>query len=185
MELKKEVIQLKNKIKKEHFLKLALWIAGISLTLIWVAFVLATSISTGQMKHYGEALEVKNQDQFNTFITSGYEAFIKDNKIYLHKLEKVTDLNPLCLTYDSSLIGWYICILFAPIGYLGIIFIVATLKNMVTPQSIKKTNRKALQFGYLKQEDVEYIINEIDYNIGIKERPQEKNYTRARKIVYN
>ena len=42
----------------------------------------------------------------------------------------------------------------------------------ITPGAIKKTIRKALQFGYLRQRDVEYIIDEIDYNIGIKERPK-------------
>lgn len=46
---------------------------------------------------------------------------------------------------------------------------------MITPQAIKKTVRKALQFNYLKQKDVDYIVDEIDYNIGIKARPEIKN----------
>lgn len=173
---KEQVIKLAKQIKKEHFLKLGLWIAGISLTLVWIAMVLATSISAGNLRHYGEAVEAKSQEQFNLLINSGYEAFISsDNKVMLHKLEKITDMNPLCLTYSQDLIGWYICILFAPIGYLGIIYIIAVLKNMITPSAIKKTVRKALQFNYLKQKDVDYIIDEIDYNIGLKERPTEEN----------
>ena len=41
---------------------------------------------------------------------------------------------------------------------------------MITPQFIKKTVRQGLQFGYVKQADVDFITNEIDYNIGIKNR---------------
>ena len=63
-------------------------------------------------------------------------------------------------------------VLLAPIGYMSCIYIIAVIKNTITPGAIKKTIRKALQFGYLRQRDVEYIIDEIDYNIGIKERPQ-------------
>ena len=92
--------------------------------------------------------------------------------INFKKIIQVLDWNPLCLTYDSKLIGWYMLVLLAPIGYMSCIYIIAVIKNTITPGAIKKTIRKALQFGYLRQRDVEYIIDEIDYNIGIKERPQ-------------
>lgn len=63
-------------------------------------------------------------------------------------------------------------VLLAPIGYMSCIFIIAAIKNMITPDAIKKTNRKALQFGYLTQDIVNLVCNEVDYNIGKKERPK-------------
>ena len=56
---------------------------------------------------------------------------------------------------------------------------------MITPQQVKSTNRKALQFGYLRQKEVDLIIDEIDYNIGIKKRPEEvDNEPKAKEINY-
>lgn len=182
MEIKEEVKQLKNKIKKEHFLKLGLWIAGISLTVIWLAMVLATSISTGSRKILGETITVKEVEQINNYFLD--DKWVITNLVSdptltatFRKIDKIVDLNPMCLTYTNDLAGWYICILLAPIGYMGIIYIIAYMKNMITPQAIKKTIRKALQFGYLKQKDVEYIIDEIDYNTGLKDRPNKDNIT--------
>ena len=57
---------------------------------------------------------------------------------------------------------------------MGCIYIIAIIKNMITPQAIKKANRKALQFGYLDQQSVNYICNEIDYNTGEKIRPEQE-----------
>ena len=172
---KENVAKLAKQIKKEHFLKVGLWIAGITLTLIWLAMVLATSISTGENKILGETITVKDLEQINNYFADDkwvITNLVSDPTITatFRKVDKIVDLNPLCLTYDSSLTGWYICILLAPVGYMSCIYIIAYIKNMITPSAIKKTVRKALQFGYLKQKDVEYVIDEIDYNIGIKER---------------
>lgn len=172
---KENVAKLAKQIKKEHFLKVGLWIAGITLTLIWLAMVLATSISTGAHKILGETITVKDLEQINNYFADDkwvITNLVSDPTITatFRKVDKIVDLNPLCLTYDSSLTGWYICILLAPVGYMSCIYIIAYIKNMITPSAIKKTVRKALQFGYLKQKDVEYVIDEIDYNIGIKER---------------
>ena len=35
-------------IKKEHIIKIILWLVGTILTLFWIAFVIATSISAGK-----------------------------------------------------------------------------------------------------------------------------------------
>lgn len=191
MEIKEEVKQLKNKIKKEHFLKLGLWIAGIFLTLIWLAMVLATSISTGSQKILGETIQVKDLEQINNYFND--DKWVITNLVSspnltatFRKIDKIVDLNPMCLTYTNDLAGWYICILLAPIGYMGIIYIIAYMKNMITPQAIKKTIRKALQFGYLKQKDVEYIIDEIDYNTGKRERPNNNITIDIKKVIeYN
>lgn len=174
---KENVAKLAKQIKKEHFLKVGLWVAGITLTLIWLAMVLATSISTGENKILGETITVKDLDQINNYFAD--DKWIITNLVgdptliaTFRRVDKIVDLNPLCLTYNADLTGWYICILLAPVGYMSCIYIIAYIKNMITPSAIKKTVRKALQFGYLKQKDVEYVIDEIDYNIGIKERPK-------------
>ena len=171
-------------IKKEHFIKLILWVAGITLTLFWIAFVIATSISAGKKLILAEEEIAINVNQISTlqdylqndnYIVSNITINETNGvleTINFKKIVQVLDWNPLCLTYDSKLIGWYMLVLLAPIGYMSCIYIIAVIKNTITPGAIKKTIRKALQFGYLRQRDVEYIIDEIDYNIGIKERPQ-------------
>ena len=171
-------------IKKEHFIKLILWVAGITLTLFWIAFVIATSISAGKRTILADneiIISIANISTLQDYLQN--DNYIVSNlsinettgvleSINFKKIIQVLDWNPLCLTYDSKLIGWYMLVLLAPIGYMSCIYIIAVIKNTITPGSIKKTIRKALQFGYLRQRDVEYIIDEIDYNIGIKERPQ-------------
>lgn len=169
------VQQLAKKIKKEHFWKLGLWIAGISLTVIWLAMVLATSISTGQRKILGEEIKVSDLTQINNYFKDSKWMIVDLNNTStltatFRHIDKIVDLNPMCLTYSAQYTGWYICILLAPIGYMGMIYIIAYMKNMITPGQVKKVVRKALMFGYLKQKDVEYVCDEIDYNIGIKER---------------
>lgn len=168
------------KVKKEHIFRIVLWIAGVSLTVIWLAFLIASSVSAGAHKILGETIIVKNIEQINNYF--------KDEKWVITDLvssptltatfkhvDKVVDLNPLCLTYDSSLTGWYLLVVLAPVGYMGCIYIIAVIKNMITPQAVQRTVRKALQFGYLTQADVDYIVNEIDYNTGVKIRPEIKN----------
>ena len=171
-------------IKKEHFIKLILWVAGITLTLFWIAFVIATSISAGKRTIVSDneiIISIANISTLQDYLQN--DNYIVSNlsinetngvleAINFKKIIQVLDWNPLCLTYDSKLIGWYMLVLLAPIGYMSCIYIIAVIKNTITPGAIKKTIRKALQFGYLRQRDVEYIIDEIDYNIGIKERPQ-------------
>lgn len=171
-------------IKKEHFIKLILWVAGITLTLFWIAFVIATSISAGKRTILADneiIISIANISTLQDYLQN--DNYIVSNlsinetngvleAINFKKIIQVLDWNPLCLTYDSKLIGWYMLVLLAPIGYMSCIYIIAVIKNTITPGAIKKTIRKALQFGYLRQRDVEYIIDEIDYNIGIKERPQ-------------
>ena len=187
MKTKIELTPLQKKslnIKKEHFIKLILWVAGIVLTLFWIAFVIATSISAGKKLILAEEEIAINVNQISTlqdylqndnYIVSNITINETNGvleTINFKKIVQVLDWNPLCLTYDSKLIGWYMLVLLAPIGYMSCIYIIAVIKNTITPGAIKKTIRKALQFGYLRQRDVEYIIDEIDYNIGIKERPQ-------------
>ena len=181
---KENIVLIMKRIKKEHFIKTALWVAGIVLTLFWIAFVIATSISAGKRTIVSDneiIISIANISTLQDYLQN--DNYIVSNlsinettgvleSINFKKIIQVLDWNPLCLTYDSKLIGWYMLVLLAPIGYMSCIYIIAVIKNTITPGAIKKTIRKALQFGYLRQRDVEYIIDEIDYNIGIKERPQ-------------
>lgn len=181
---KENIVLIMKRIKKEHFIKTILWVAGIVLTLFWIAFVIATSISAGRRTILADneiIISIANISTLQDYLQN--DNYIVSNlsinettgvleTINFKKIIQVLDWNPLCLTYDSKLIGWYMLVLLAPIGYMSCIYIIAVIKNTITPGAIKKTIRKALQFGYLRQRDVEYIIDEIDYNIGIKERPQ-------------
>ena len=181
---KENIVLIMKRIKKEHFIKTILWVAGIVLTLFWIAFVIATSISAGKRIILADneiIISIANISTLQDYLQN--DNYIVSNlsinettgvleSINFKKIIQVLDWNPLCLTYDSKLIGWYMLVLLAPIGYMSCIYIIAVIKNTITPGAIKKTIRKALQFGYLRQRDVEYIIDEIDYNIGIKERPQ-------------
>ena len=181
---KENIVLIMKRIKKEHFIKTILWVAGIVLTLFWIAFVIATSISAGKRTIVSDneiIISIANISTLQDYLQN--DNYIVSNlsinetngvleSINFKKIIQVLDWNPLCLTYDSKLIGWYMLVLLAPIGYMSCIYIIAVIKNTITPGAIKKTIRKALQFGYLRQRDVEYIIDEIDYNIGIKERPQ-------------
>ena len=181
---KENIVLIMKRIKKEHFIKTILWVAGIVLTLFWIAFVIATSISAGKRIIVSDneiIISIANISTLQDYLQN--DNYIVSNlsinetngvleAINFKKIIQVLDWNPLCLTYDSKLIGWYMLVLLAPIGYMSCIYIIAVIKNTITPGAIKKTIRKALQFGYLRQRDVEYIIDEIDYNIGIKERPQ-------------
>ena len=181
---RENIVLIMKRIKKEHFIKTILWISGIVLTLFWIAFVIATSISAGKRTILADneiIISIQNVSTLQDYLQN--DNYIVSNltineqtgvleSINFKKILQVLDWNPLCLTYDSKLIGWYMLVLLAPIGYMSCIYIIAVIKNTITPGAIKKTIRKALQFGYLKQRDVEYVIDEIDYNIGIKERPQ-------------
>ena len=181
---KENIVLIMKRIKKEHFIKTILWVVGIVLTLFWIAFVIATSISAGKRTIVSDneiIISIANISTLQDYLQN--DNYIVSNlsinetngvleAINFKKIIQVLDWNPLCLTYDSKLIGWYMLVLLAPIGYMSCIYIIAVIKNTITPGAIKKTIRKALQFGYLRQRDVEYIIDEIDYNIGIKERPQ-------------
>ena len=181
---KENIVLIMKRIKKEHFIKTILWVAGIVLTLFWIAFVIATSFSAGKRTILADneiIISIANISTLQDYLQN--DNYIVSNlsinetngvleSINFKKIIQVLDWNPLCLTYDSKLIGWYMLVLLAPIGYMSCIYIIAVIKNTITPGAIKKTIRKALQFGYLRQRDVEYIIDEIDYNIGIKERPQ-------------
>lgn len=179
-----KTIMIMKKVKKEHFIKLILWIVGITLTLFWIAFVIATSISAGKRLilsneettiYITNISTLKDYLQNNNYIVSNIIVNETNNSleaIAFKRILQTLDWNPLCLTYDKNLTGWYMLILLAPIGYMSCIYIIAVIKNMITPQAIKKTNRKALQFGYLTQDIVNLLCNEIDYNIGIKERPK-------------
>ena len=183
-----EIIKLAKQIKKEHFLKLFLWTTGITLTLIWLAFMIATSISMGSMNVYKGDL-IKLQIQMKSELEKAFMYILQPDKYKLMRIYEsetgnvifaefreiagTKDMNPLCLVGNPQLTGWYVALLLSPLGYIAVLFIIAYSKNMITPNQVKTTNRKALQFGYLKQREVDMIVNEIDYNIGIKKRPEE------------
>lgn len=177
MEQNNHVLNLAKQVKKEHFIKIVLWAVGTFLTLLWLVFTITTSISMGD-KYINEKLidGASSWAQIEQYNHGSYRWVQNMDGTYkVYQYTKLVDWNPLCLTYDKTLTGYYLLILLAPVGYLGIIFIIAYLKNMITPQAIKKTVRKALQFNYLKQKDVDYVINEIDFNIGIKSKPKQEH----------
>ena len=182
-----EIIKLAKQIKKEHFLKLFLWTTGITLTLIWLAFMIATSISMGSMNVYKGEL-IQEQIQMKSGLEKAFMYILQPDKYKLMRIYEpregiifaefreiagTKDMNPLCLVGNPQLTGWYVVLLLSPLGYLGMLFLVAYMKNMITPQKVKRTVREALPFGYLKQKEVDMVVNEIDYNIGIKKRPEE------------
>lgn len=194
-----EIVKLAKQIKKEHFLKLFLWTTGIALTLIWLAFMIATSISMGDMLVYkGELIQLQIQqkselDKAFIYILQPdkyklmriYEPEGGIGKIMFAEFREIAgkkDMNPLCLVGDPKLTGWYLVLVLSPLGYLSTLFIIAYMKNMITPQKVKRTNRQALQFGYLKQKEVDMIVDEIDYNIGIKQRPEKQNEPETKEI---
>lgn len=184
-----EIVKLAKQIKKEHFLKLFLWTTGIALTLIWLAFMIATSISMGDMLVYkGELIQLQIQEKAG--LDKAFMYILQPDKYKLMRIYQAPenssivfaefreiagkrDMNPLCLVGNPQLTGWYVVLLLSPLGYLGMLFLVAYMKNMITPQKVKRTVREALPFGYLKQKEVDMVVNEIDYNIGIKKRPEE------------
>ena len=192
-----EIIKLAKQIKKEHFLKLFLWTTGIALTLIWLAFMIATSISMGDMNVYkGELIQLQIQEKAG--LDKAFMYILQPDKyklmrIYEHQAGDIfiaefreiagkKDMNPLCLVGNPQLTGWYVALLLSPLGYLSTLFIIAYMKNMITPQKVKRTVREALPFGYLKQKEVDMVVNEIDYNIGIKQRPETKNEPETKEI---
>ena len=192
-----EIIKLAKQIKKEHFLKLFLWTTGIALTLIWLAFMIATSISMGDMNVYkGELIQLQIQEKAG--LDKAFIYILQPDKYKLMRIyESPTgnvmfaefreiagkkDMNPLCLVGNPQLTGWYVTLLLSPLGYLSTLFIIAYMKNMITPQKVKRTVREALPFGYLKQKEVDMVVNEIDYNIGIKQRPETKNEPETKEI---
>lgn len=191
-----EIVKLAKQIKKEHFLKLFLWTTGIALTLIWLAFMIATSISMGNVNVYkGELIQLQIQEKAGldkAFIYILQPDKYKLMRIYepregiifaeFREIAGKRDMNPLCLVGNPQLTGWYVALLLSPLGYIAVLFIIAYSKNMITPNQVKTTNRKALQFGYLRQREVDMIVDEIDYNIGIKKRPETKNEPETKEI---
>lgn len=191
-----EIVKLAKQIKKEHFLKLFLWTTGIALTLIWLAFMIATSISMGDMLVYkGELIQLQIQQKSE--LDKAFMYILQPDKYKLMRIyeprEEIIfaefreiagkrDMNPLCLVGNPQLTGWYVVLLLSPLGYLGMLFLVAYMKNMITPQKVKRTVREALPFGYLKQKEVDMVVDEIDYNIGIKQRPETKNEPETKEI---
>lgn len=192
-----EIVKLAKQIKKEHFLKLFLWTTGIALTLIWLAFMIATSISMGDMLVYkGELIQLQIQEKAG--LDKAFMYILQPDKYKLMRIyESETgnvifaefreiagkrDMNPLCLVGNPQLTGWYVVLLLSPLGYLGMLFLVAYMKNMITPQKVKRTVREALPFGYLKQKEVDMVVDEIDYNIGIKQRPETNNEPETKEI---
>ncbi len=150
-------VKVKNQIKKEHFIKIFLQIftGSFLISLILLLIFSLSPFTTGLLKDIPEVLynsdgvivqEIQARDLNALYVFNGIE-----NNIIMY----------LILIGGS---GWLILLAY-----------ITSQKNLITPQAIKKTIRKALQFNYLDQETVEYVINEIDINIGIKGRDEKLN----------
>ena len=130
-----EIIKLAKQIKKEHFLKLFLWTTGIVLTLIWLAFMIGTSISMGRTTIYKGEL-IQEQIQERAGLEKAFHYILQPKRydlIRIYKPESLSgtivfaefreiaghrDLNPLCLVGDPQLTGWYVALILSPLGYI-------------------------------------------------------------------
>lgn len=159
------------KIKKEHFIKLTLWISGIFVLCLWLSMVLATAIND----YSTPIFEVENGKEvvyLHSQLQKDFEYSFRGPDTFW-KIIGSKPNNPIWLMGNSEGIGWWVAIFVAPLGFLALIFLLAFQKNMITPQAIIKTVRKALTFGYLKQKDTDYIEEEVWINIGVKERKED------------
>ena len=150
---------LAKQIKKEHFLKLFLWTTGIALTLIWLAFVIATSISMGSMNVYkGELIQLQIQEKAG--LDKAFMYILQPEKYKLMRIyESPTgnvmfaefreiagkrDMNPLCLVGNPQLTGWYVALLLSPLGYIGILFLIPYTKNIIMWKQQTEKNKKCV-----------------------------------------
>lgn len=169
------ISKIVKQVKKEHFIKLAFQILTLTLLLFWVSMVLATSIDDYvRIYTYGTPIKLtaENLEFYLNKIDSAVGAYKVDG-LNVKEILTMTNNNPMLLLGNKETMGWWFAILLSPIGFLGLLSYISIQKNMITPQAIKKTIRKALQFNYLKQPQVDRIVDEIDINIGIKELEDE------------
>ena len=149
---------LAKQIKKEHFLKLFLLRTGIALTLIWLAFVIATSISMGDIPIYkGELIQLQIQQKSEldkAFIYILQPDKYKLMRIYepregimfaeFREIAGKKDMNPLCLVGNPQLTGWYVALLLSPLGYIGILFLIPYTKNIIMWKQQTEKNKKCV-----------------------------------------
>ena len=166
--LDKSIVLLTKKIKKEHFIKSLLHITTffvITLCLLLLIFS-TTPLSNGViqpiLKPLYEFVEIE----------SGLDTFlgIKGNWILVQEMQSVDNNGLYVFNLNSNNIVSTLALLGGS-GWIAFLVYLSVVKNMITPQFIKKTMRQGLQFGYVKQTDVDFVVNEIDYNTGIKNRP--------------
>lgn len=154
-----ELINLTKKIKKEHFIKISLFIISATLILAFLLLTIFASIpfSNGGLKE-GTGTAIVDSD--------GSEVVIR--------LE--ADVNALYVFNGNNgyIITWLSTIGLS--GWICFTLYLSKVKNMMTPQFLKKVVRQSLLFGYLKQKDVDSVIKEVDKNLGLiqKEEIEEK-----------
>lgn len=160
-EISTNTFKLLKQVKKEHFLKLSLQISTLVLFL-FLAFMIIfaiTPLSTTLLKDIPKPLyEIVLDDKGNII------------EAILAQTIQQKDINALYVFNGNNNNIVLLLSLIGGSGWLMLLTYITIQKNMITPQAIKKTVRKALQFNYLKQKDVDYVVNEIDINIGIKKR---------------
>lgn len=165
----KSLEALDKEIGKSNFIKIVLLSIGIIFTLIWLVFLLAGVISGGSR------YEIIKQD-FKSF--EGYNAITNiligtENYVLYQKIEVIGDWNPLYFANNTIML---LFVMFAPLGYILCLFLIAQRFGILKPSTVKQINRKALSIGYLKQDEFDYINHSINRNIGyVKENKEENN----------
>ena len=162
-----EILILTKKIKKEHFTKLILHITTFFVIIICIFLLIfsTTPLSNGVIKPILKPLYAFVENE------NGLDAFngIKGTWNLVQEMQAVDNNGLYVFNLNSNNIVSSLSILGGS-GWIAFLIYLSIVKNMITPQFIKKTVRQGLQFGYVKQADVDFITNEIDYNIGIKNR---------------
>ncbi|MGL5204744.1 MAG: hypothetical protein ACRC63_00680, partial [Metamycoplasmataceae bacterium] len=150
------ISKLLRQVKKEHFIKLALHISTVVL-LTFCLFILIFSTTSFDTGFYEEGGTI-----FLPSVETGEMVEVKApldaNSLYVANRRHSNIFSLLAILGGS--------------GWITFLFYLSIVKNMITPQFLKKTLRQGIAFGYTKQKDVDYMCDEIDYNIGIKERPK-------------
>jgi len=152
------IYKIVKQIKKEHFIKLALQITLLvsTLTFIFIFIFCLVPLTNGNVvEEVGDTFNRVWNEETNLFEFIPIIQGIDRNALYVFNASNFNFILILNLALFS--------------GWISFLTYLSIQKNMVTPQSIKKTIRKALMFNYLKQSQVERIVEEINVNIGIQE----------------
>lgn len=157
LKIYKTASELDREITKSNIIKGVLIGTTILLALIWLIFLVFGVIPFGYGLEGG--LDVKPIQGDYHFINGKYY------------LTGTKDINPLYLLNGDNPLP-LLFLFFAPIGYLTTLFLVSTRFGILTPNKVRTINRKALSLGYLKQSNFDYIVEEMNINIGVKERDE-------------
>lgn len=156
-------------INKQKNKMVIIWSIGIILSLIWFSLLVTALIPVGETFNY-------NLDANGNVIEYSSTQMVEAMKIgqIFHWEPKTNTFKRIISSRDMNIFYEYIgkdplalmFLVFTPLGYLGIIFLIALRTNIVTPETIKSGIQKAISFGYLTKHDLEEISQKIDISTG-------------------